>query len=1114
MKPHHFARLFICLLAITGIIGLMAERPATGQTDALLQGFQNPPNAARPRVWWHWMNGNITKDGIQKDLEWMQRVGIGGFQNFDASLFTPQIVDKRLIYMTPEWKDAFKFTTELADKLGLEMAIAGSPGWSESGGPWVPAKDGMKKYVWSETRIKGGQNFAGKLPQPPNVTGAFQNVPFRDPLGVAQGAHPSHSFYEDTVVIAYRVPAADIALRELNPKTTASGGQFDINSLTDGDLAKTILLPPTAVGQSAWIQFEFSQPQTFKALTIVAGEPASQFGAAESNRMLEASDDGVNFRQVLQIPTTQIPQNTLAFAPTPAKFFRVAFKTLPPQPNMIAAMMGLPMGDMKPKGTNVAEIVLHTVPRVNRLEEKAGFVPSAEIKQFITPDSADAIATNDVIDLTSKMKADGTLEWAAPAGNWVVLRMGYSLLGIENHPASPEATGLEVDKLDAQAVKDYFENYLDQYKNATGGLMGKKGLQYVITDSYEAGGANWTKNLIAEFAKRRGYDLKSWLPVLTGRIVKSTEASEQFLWDFRKTLADLMAENHYDQLGDLLHQRGMGRYTESHENGRAMIADGMEVKRKADVPMSAIWTPGPINQGDQTMHRADIMESASVAHIYGQNLVAAESLTALGVGGVAWSYSPEILKPTADLELASGLNRFVIHTSVHQPTDQKIPGLGLGPFGQWFTRHETWGEQAKAWTDYLSRSSHLLQQGKFVADVLYYYGEDNNITALFGKKLPNVPTGYSFDFVNADALINVLSVKDGKIVTPSGMSYQVLALDENAKNMSLPVLRKIRDLVKAGATITGVRPEKIASLSDNPEEFKAIVAEVWGSGSKNVFLNQSLEQTLTAKNIKADFSYTKPNSDTEILHVHRTLPDREIYWLNNRKDRVETIETSFRVAGKVPEIWHPETGKIEKVSYQIKDGRTSVSLRLEAHDAIFVVFKGRATVASYLLPQTAEKQIAALTNPWNVSFQTGRGAPANATFNALQSWTENADAGIKYFSGTANYQSTFSLSKITKGAKITLDLGAVKDLAEVIVNGKNLGIVWKKPFKVDISSAVKAGENRLEVRVTNLWVNRLIGDQQPNVTNKITYTTMPFFQATSPLLPSGLLGPVQVWEKK
>ncbi len=324
------------------------------------------------------------------------------------------------------------------------------------------------------------------------------------------------------------------------------------------------------------------------------------------------------------------------------------------------------------------------------MEEKTAFTPSGEIEKFVTPETSDAIA--EVIDLTSKMKPDGTLEWNAPAGNWVVLRMGYSLLGITNHPASPEATGLEVDKLDAQAVKDYFNNYLDQYKDATGGLMGKRGLQYVITDSFEAGGANWTKNLPAEFLKRRGYDLKPWLPVLTGKIVKSTEASEQFLWDFRRTLSDLIAENHYDLLGDMLHERGMGRYSESHESSRAFVGDGMQVKRKADVPMSAMWTPNsfttPGADGKEVAngYKMDIRESASVAHIYGQNLVAAESMTSIGD---AFSFTPEKLKPTADMELACGLNRYVIHTSVHQPLDDKKPGFSLGPFGQYFGRQET-----------------------------------------------------------------------------------------------------------------------------------------------------------------------------------------------------------------------------------------------------------------------------------------------------------------------------------------------------------------------------------------------------------------------------------------
>lgn len=1101
-------------LLVNPVSFAFAQTPSVRQqtpANALEAGFQNPPDSARPRVWWHWMNGNITKDGIQKDLEWMKRVGIGGFQNFDASLLTPQVVEKRLVFMTPEWKDAFKFTTELADKLGLEMAIAGSPGWSESGGPWVPAKDGMKKYVWTETRVRGGQPFVGQLPQPSDVAGAFQNVPFFEALKLLPEAKLPN-YYADAAVIAFRQPVSDIPLRDLHPKITASGGAFNINDLTDGDLAKTSPLPPAAVGANAWIQFAFDQPQTFKALTFAGGEPAGAFFAAASNRHLEASDDGVNFHQVAPIPLTIMPQNTISFAPVTARFFRLTIKTLQPQPNPVLALAGLPQGDLTPKATGIAEIVLHTVTRVHRLEEKAGFIPTTDLAQFSTPDTpnnVDAIPTADVVDLTSKMKPDGTLAWTPPAGNWVIVRVGYSLTGRRNHPASPEGTGLEVDKLDAEAVKSYFENYLDQYKDATGGLMGKRGVQYVITDSYEAGHSTWTKNMLAEFARRRGYDMKPWLPVLIGRIVKSAEASEQFLWDFRKTQADLMTENHYDQLTDLLRKRGMGRYTESHESGRAFIVDGMDVKRKADIPMSAMWTPNVLSGGAPTGYQADIRESASVAHIYGQNLVAAESLTAIGN---SFGYSPEKLKPTADLELASGLNRFVIHTSAHQPLDDKKPGLGLGPFGQWFTRHETWAEQAKAWTDYLARSSYMLQQGKFVADIAYFYGEDNNITSLFDKKLPAIPSGYNYDFLNADALINILSVRNGKLVTPSGMSYEVLVLDENARKMSLPVLRKIRELVKAGATIAGVKPEKSPSLCDNPAEFAAIVKEVWGANRSNVSAGQPLAQALSAKKIVPDFTYSKPQADTETLYVHRRLGEGEIYWINNRKDRVEEIAATFRVAGKEAELWYPETGRTEPASYAIAGGRTTVPLRLHPHEAVFVIFRKTAKTPARTLPKQIETSVATLNGAWDVQFQPDRGAPDKVTFDKLRSWSESASAGVKYFSGTANYTRTVNAPSewFKSGARLWLDLGEVKNLAEIAVNGQSLGIVWKKPFRVDVTDALKPGANAVEIRVTNLWVNRLIGDQQPNVTRKYTYTTMPFYKADSPLLLAGLLGPVQI----
>jgi len=539
----------------------------------------------------------------------------------------------------------------------------------------------------------------------------------------------------------------------------------------------------------------------------------------------------------------------------------------------------------------------------------------------------------------------------------------------------------------------------------------------------------------------------------------------------------------------------------------------MEVKRTAAVPMSALWTPNPFtNQNDQTKHTIDIRESASVAHIYGQNLVAAESLTALGIGGFAWSYYPENLKPSADLELASGLNRFVIHCSVHQPVDNKIPGLGLGPFGQWFTRHETWAEQAKAWTSYLARSSYLLQQGKFVADIVYYYGDDNNITSLFGKKPPAIPEGYNYDFINSDALINLLSIKDGILVTPSGMNYRVLVLDSNATRMSLPALRKINKLVKAGETIAGVKPLTTPSLSDDQNEFNKLVKEIWSPTNAKVSSGKPLIEVLNGMNLGADFSYDKPQDDTRLLYVHRKLADRDIYWVNNRNNRKETVNANFRIAGKVPMLWHAERAVAEPASYRIAKGVTTVTLSLESNDAVFVVFKDKATKTSMTLLAKEEKSLATIDGNWAVSFQKDRGAPAGATFDKLVSYTENADPGIKYFSGTATYTKTITTDKswFASGAELWLDLGDVKNLAEVLVNGKSLGIVWKQPFRINVTGALKPGNNKLEIKVTNLWVNRLIGDAQPGVTNKITYTTMPFYQAGSKLLPSGLLGPVRV----
>jgi hypothetical protein len=1116
---------FLALAAVSAALartGLAQDGAAETTKDELRAGFEIPPASAKPRVWWHWMNGNITKEGIKLDLEWMHRVGIGGFQNFDAALNTPQLVPRRLVYMTPEWKDAFRYTTTLADQLGLEEAIAGSPGWSESGGPWVRPQQAMKKFVWTETRLRGGTPFHGRLPRPPDIAGPFQNIPIVDLIALFTGQKPEAApqFYADSAVVAYRAANSDLPMSQLQPRVSSSGGTIDPALLADGDYVKTSNLPVAPVGREAWVQFEFPTPQSIQGITLVLGEVRNPFaeamGEVSVGPDLQASDDGKAFQKIATVPADGAVSNTISFAKVTSRFFRLAFTTPPPSPKSnqdIEFDIGPPRTEYK-----IAELVLHTGSRVNRFEEKSAFATLPDLYQFPSPATppVDAVRKQDVIDLTSRMKPDGTLDWTPPDGDWTVLRLGYSLTGVTNHPASPEGTGLEVDKLNPDHVRAYMTAYLDNYKSAVGDLMGKRGLQYVISDSWEAGTANWTDHLIAEFKKRRGYQIQPWLPVLTGRVVESSESSDRFLWDFRRTLADLLAENHYDLLETILKERGLGHYGESHEEGRAFIGDGMEVKRRNDVPMSAMWTQRPGVNQQQYGYDADIRESASVAHIYGQNLVAAESLTA---GSAAWAWSPETLKPTADQELAMGLNRFVIHTSVHQPLTDKTPGIGLGPFGQWFTRNETWAEQAKAWTTYLARNCYLLQQGRFVADVAYFYGEDSNLTSLFLHKAPDVPAGYNFDYINADALLHLLSFENGSLSTPSGMKYRVLVLDANSRHMTLPVLRKIRDLVGAGAAVLGAKPTDSPSLSDDQTEFQKIAGDLWADGTGEhaygkgrVYVQEALSAVLAKMRIAPDFEFSAQDQDAKFLFVHRLLKDGEIYFVDNRSDRPQDLAATFRTEGREPELWHADTGAVEPAAFQSTSGRTTVPLQLEPWGTILVVFRKPAHTASRTLGKQSEHTLAIVDGAWEVGFQEKRGAPGKVTFLKLSSWSESTDPGVKYFSGSATYAKKILASDdwFKPGAQLWIDLGDVKNIAEVSVNGKPLGTVWKRPFRISAAGALHAGENSMEIKVTNLWVNRMVGDRQPGASTQYTFTSPVFYKVDSPLLPSGLMGPVQI----
>jgi hypothetical protein len=1088
---------------------------AAPRIDDLRAGFIAQPDSARPRLWWHWINGNVTLEGIEQDFAWMKRVGIGGVQNFDASfdwgaLFdTPQVVKKPLNFFTPEWRETFRESVRLADRAHFEFAIASSPGWSQTGGPWVKPQQAMKKLVWSETWLLGGKPFKGRLYRPPQVTGPFQNIVFSTLGGLAHGYTPP-TFYADVATIAFRVPKGDRTLGDLKPIITSSGGSVDAARLSDGDFAHTTSLPFTD-DLTSWIQYRFLDPQQVRAVSIaIKRQPViDATREPDPQAWLEAGDDGLTFRKVCDLSRagkldSAALQQTVSFASVSARFFRVVF-----QRPEVSELEKLGLGQAK-TDFQIEELVLHTGARVNRFEDKAGFSTRQIHDEDDTPSVSawDAIRKDNVINLTDKVRADGSLDWTPPVGRWLVVRFGYSLIGRTNHPASRAGTGLEVDKLSREHVKDYMDAYLGEYEKTVGkDLIGRRGIQYMMTDSYEAGFQNWTDDMLEQFRARRGYDALPWLPALTGRVVENAEASDRFLWDFRRTLADLIVDAHFGQIADSLRDRGMGGYGESHEFGRAFIGDGMDAKKFADVPMGAMWSAQSPLIPPESMDN-DIRESASVAHIYGKPFVAAEALTAYGMlPGTAYAFSPEKLKPIADRLMAMGLNRFVIHTSVHQPDGRVGPGIGLGPFGQWFTRKETWADQAGGWTDYLSRSAYLLQQGQFVADIAYLYGEDTNITSLFGTRVPKIPAGYNFDFINPGALINEVSVSGKRLVTRSGMRYRVLVLDPCMRRVSVPLLRKLRDLSSAGAVIVGVKPEQTPSLADDQGEFRAIVDELWDS-AKAIPLSQSLESVLNSERLVPDVSVS--GDDSNIQFVHRSLgKGGDIYFLRNPTPREQSIQVSFRVAGRVPELWRADTGEMTPLSFDIQRDRTIISLQFEKDDAFFVVFREQSKAAGAVITPPTLERLTTIKGPWDVRFPPDRGAPAEARFNELRSWTENNDTGIKYFSGTASYVNTFKVQRgwLNSRARLQIDLGEVKNVAEVRLNGRSVGVLWKAPFRADITDAAKPGVNRIEIKVTNLWPNRLIGDKQPNA-KQIAFASFDPYKVDSPLLPSGLLGPV------
>ncbi|MTV36995.1 glycosyl hydrolase [Duganella radicis] len=1099
-------------LLVAGAVAL----PCAQAQDALTAGFANPPNSAKPRVWWHWLNGNITQTGIKQDLEWMSRIGIGGMQNFDAALQTPQVVERRLAYMTPEWKDAFKYSATLAASLDLEMGIAASPGWSETGGPWVAPADGMKKLVWSETVIGGGKRFKGKLPRPPSVTGPYQDVPRPPPFMDTSKPKKLPEVYADVGLYALPVGAPSGARK---PRISVGGKALDAALLMDRGWTRTVEVPGGSPERPTIIHFAYDQPQTIRSATLYLPGAVSMFFGTPIHPVLEASTDGKQWTKVAEVALAGVP-TTVSFAAVSARQFRLVLNVKPanvpelftPGPGIAGTGFGGPGGNPPLK---LAEASLSSQARVNRAEVKAGFAMADDyyVLDRDTPDEPGS-APDAVIDLSGKLAADGSLDWTPPPGRWKLIRFGYSLTGTENHPATPEATGLEVDKYDGAAVRNYMQTYLDMYAGTVGpDLIGKQGLRALVVDSTEVGASNWTPRFLAQFQRLRGYDPARWMPVLAGEIVGSRKQSDAFLYDVRRTLAELTATEHYGVVAEMARARGLTVYTEALEGGRVSLGDDMAMRRFADIPMSAMWT----FKNEATMNKvnlADMRGAASVAHVYGQKLVAAESLTS---AFTPWAYGPADLRPMIDLEFVSGINRPVIHTSVHQPSDDKKPGLSLEMFGQYFNRHETWADMAKPWIDYLARSSYLLQQGRFVADVAYFYGEDAPLVGLYQTTpVADAPSRYAYDFVNAEIVLDKLSVRDQRLVADSGASYRVLYLGGSSRTMTLAMLQRLKALASAGATIVGPAPTATPALMDDAASFQALVAELWAPGATRavgqgrVIDSTNIEAVLSSLQIAPDFSVAPAAANIQFLH--RQMEDGDLYFLTNRGGASGQTELRFRASGKKPAIWRADTGQILPVSYRVEGGQTVVTMDVAAQDAFFVVFREPLLAQSAEVKAKAYATAATLDQGWDVSFK-GLAAPAPFHMRELRSLSESADPAVKYFSGTTTYRSHFELGAGGQGKPLLLDLGKLSDVAHIFVNGKDAGYAWRAPYTVDIGALVQPGRNAVEIQVANLWVNRLIGDAQPGA-SKVAFTTLPTYLPEAVLRPAGLMGPVVVRAEK
>lgn len=1077
--------------------------------DPLWRSFVEPDDDDRPRVWWHWMDGNIDPVGVERDLRWLHWVGVRGVQLFDGGMGMPCVVPEPVRPGAATWTDAVATAARVTRELGMELAVATSAGWSASGAPWVAPADAMKKVVWSQASVEGGEVDI-VLPTPPSVTGLYLDSP-------RWGAPLREPWMIDWRVIAFPDDPGHDPLRP--DRVTASSAIGEASALTDGSFDASVPLPRDPDGwSSAWIQQEFDQPVTVRSVTLGLPGPRGFGAAAPAQTRLEASDDGVEYREIAVLPASPFPARTVSFAPVTARRFRLtlsaagAADALPP----MAEGVRMPPVVRRTDAFLVTEFALRSAGRVDHAEAKAGFGIQRDYYAVDTDAAAEAIVIDpgSVLDLTDRV-TDGHLVWTAPRGRWRVLRFAASLTGQTNGPAPQDATGLEIDKLDRNRVHAYLDRFMERFGATEDGRIAA-----LLSDSIEAGPKNWTDRIAERFTESRGYDPAPWLPALAGFLVGGAEASDRFLHDYRRTLAELLAQEYYGGIAEWAHEHGMTYYAEALEDVRPQLGDDLAMRSRADVPMGAMWTFDPAD-GPRPTYVADLKGAASVAHVYGRTRTGSEAFTCFDQ---PWASTPARLKHVADLQLALGVTRFCIHTSPHQPMAVPPPGIALAPFlGQTFTVNETWAALARPWVDYLARCSAVLSAGEPATDVAVFVGEEAPVTALYGEAADStVPVDHDFDYIGADALHDVLRVDaDGSLLS-RGARYRVLMLSGSSRRMSVGTLRRLAELVDRGATIVGTRPEATPSLGDDSAEFTALCDRLWGdrawgdrmrgkSGTRGrVLATSDLAAALQELGIAPDLRLR----GAPLRRIARIVAGRHVFFLANPAATPVSVQLDVRddLLGDGEDLvaWDPvtvRTAPLPPVRAASDDrGRRRYALDLPPFGSVFVL----PDVPSAETPADATGTIeqSALT-AWTLDL-SGTGSYALDAGPVL--WTE-LDAAARGFSGIGVYRAEFELDRIgvVPGAsdRIELDLGAVRDIARIVVNEIECGILWTAPARLDVTDALRPGRNTVRIEVANAWRNRLIAEAAAPSREIFVPMTQVFDPDAEPV-PSGIAGPVRL----